>query len=150
MSFLAVMFKVIPYILPFLKEMLIGRKSWRQAFKDNRGKTILAFVVIVSVTFNIMLTAKVGTLAYQYLEMSRAKQELELKYQLLEKTKVPVEGSAKHPMANSAEVVVDVKKEIKVEPLPRLTHVDKVKPRVADEVNAEFERMRQREAAAEH
>lgn len=149
MSFFAVVFKIIPYIVPFIKEMLIGKKTWRQAFKENRGKTILAFVVVVSVVFNITLTAKVGNLAYKYLELSRAKEELELKYKQLEKGAAGIDGSSRHPIVNNTEISAEVEKKPKGAQ-GRTSTVIAPEKVLAEEVQADIERMRKREAAAEH
>jgi hypothetical protein len=140
MSFLALVFKVIPYLVPFLREMLLGKKTWRQAFRENRGKTILAIIVVVSVVFNVLLMTKAGTLAYHYLELSRANDELKQKVNVLERTKPPVEGSNRHPIVNNNEVATEVKKEAKSPAVP------KDDTNLADEVRADFERIRQREA----
>jgi hypothetical protein len=150
MSFLMIVFKVIPYIVPFLKEMILGKKTWRQAFKENRGKTILTFLMVVSVTFNVVLTARVGTLAYRYLELSRAKQELEQKYDVLQKGRVSLEGSARHPIVNNTEISAEVEKKPKAEPTGKASNAGKSSKGLAEEVRADIERIRQREAAAEH
>jgi hypothetical protein len=145
MSFFVVIFKVIPYLMPFIKEMLIGKKSWKQAFKENRGKTILGIVVTASLIANLILVVKVGSMAFNYLELSRAKQELEKKYQVVLAGK-GVESTAKHPLGNNnSEVVTEVKNKP-----PRVAKSDtavKPEPDAAAEIKAEFERMRQREAA---
>jgi hypothetical protein len=146
MSFFMVVFKVIPYLVPFLKEMMLGKKTWRQAFKDNRGKTILMFAVMVSVIFNVVLTARVGTLAYRYLELSRAKEELDAKYHALEKPKLVVEGTPRHPMANSQEISTEVRKEPKLV-LPTKHVVTVVQDtKLAAELQADLDRIRTREA----
>jgi hypothetical protein len=147
-SFIAVLFKVIPYLWPFIKEMLIGKKTWRQAFRENRGKTIVTVSLAVSLVFNIVLVTKVGHLAVNYLELSRAKEELEKKYKALEKVKTGPPSTPKHPVANSTEVVAQVPRERK----PKPTKPVKLNPSVSQqerldaEVRAEAERIRQREA----
>lgn len=153
MSFFAVIFKIIPYLMPFIKEMLIGKKSWKQAFKENRGKTILAVAVTISVAFNVVLMTKVGTLAFKYLELSRAKQELEMKYHVSDHNTDPIASSAKHPVTNNTEQVAEVKKTEPPKPpvlVAKGSTTVKPEPDLAAEVKAEYERIRQREAAAEH
>lgn len=148
MSFFALIFKVIPYLVPFLKEMLLGKKTWRQAFRDNRGKTILAFVVVTSVIFNLLLVTKASTLAYRYLEVVKANEVLKNKVMTLEKVKVVVEGSNKHPIVNNTEVATEVKKE--AHPVPPSKAAVKPDINLTEEVKSDFDRIRQREAAAEH
>lgn len=150
MSFFAVLFKIIPYLMPFIKEMLIGKKTWKQAFRENRGKTILVVSVAVSIAFNLVLMTKQVSLAFNYLELSRAKQELEQKYHELEKNTAPAPSSAKHPQASNTEIAVEVKQDAKLTQVAKGSNVVKPKPKLAEEVQADFERIRQREAAAEH
>lgn len=145
MSFLIMFIKAIPYLMPFIKEMLIGKRTWRQAFRDNRGKASIAIVVIISLIFNLVLMVKVGNLAFGYLELSRAKQELEAKYQVLEKNKCVVEGSNKHPIESSKEVKTEVKQEVKPIPVAKRHHAVKPEAILAAEVNSDLERIRKRE-----
>jgi hypothetical protein len=140
MSFLALIFKAIPYLVPFLREMILGKKTWRQAFRENRGKTILAIIVIISLVFNVLLMTKAGTLAYHYLELTRANDELKQKMTTLEHAKAPVEGSNRHPIVNNTEVATEIKKDTKARP------VVKADSNLAEEVRTDFERIRQREA----
>jgi hypothetical protein len=145
MSFFALIFKVIPYLVPFLREMLLGKKTWRQAFRDNRGKTLLAFIVVVSVVFNLLLVTKASTLAYRYLEVVRANEALKNKVSTLEKAKAPVEGSSRHPIVNNTEVATEIKKEAHSTAPAKAP----VKPdtNLTEEVKSDFDRIRQREAA---
>jgi len=148
MSFFMVVFKVIPYIVPFLKEMIIGKKTWRQAFKENRGKTMLGFVLVISLVFNVVLTAKVGNLAFKYLHLSRAKEELEQRVKTQTNNTDHIEGSTRHPIVNNTEIAAEVQKK----PKPTLAKEGvTVKPAkvLDDEVRADLERMRQREASSE-
>jgi hypothetical protein len=140
MSFFALIFKLIPYLVPFLREMILGKKTWRQAFRENRGKTILTLVVVISVIFNVLLMTKAGTLAYHYLELSRANEELKQKMAVVEKNKALPEGSSRHPIVNSTEVVTEVKRENKAH------STSKADTNLAEEVRSDFERIRQREA----
>ena len=145
MSFLAVLFKVIPYLMPFLKEMLIGKKSWAKAFRENRKKTILAIAVIISVVFNVILMAKLGSLAFSYLELSRAKQELELKFHALEnKSVITVNPVKATPVKEVATEPIKVLEPPVVAPHPPST---KHKVDQTAKIKAEFERMQRLEAA---
>lgn len=135
MSWFMVIFKVFPYLMPFIKEMLIGKKSWKQAFRENRIKTTVVVGLAISLLFNLVLMAKIGSLAMNLLEMSRAKQQLEERVQVLEVNKAGTPSSPRHPVASNTEVQ---------ERVPT-----KVTPRSdsADSIRAEFERMRQRESS---
>lgn len=145
MSFFAILFKVIPYLMPFIREMLIGKKSWKQAFRENRGKTILTVAVAISVVFNLVLMTKVGSMAFNYLELSRAKQELEAKYIAMEKSKIGVVGTPKHPLVANTEVVAEIPKPV---PPKVVTHHSPTAEEIlAAEIKADMERIRQREAA---
>jgi len=146
MSLFAFLFKVIPYLMPFIKEMLIGKKSWGKAFRENRKKTILAIAVIVSVIFNIVLMAKLGSLAYSYLGLSRTNDALEARIHVLENKPVITVGPLK-----AAPVVITAPEPLQVaEPVavvaPRPTHT-KHKVDNTAQIKAEFERMRRLEAA---
>lgn len=118
------LFKVIPYLMPFIKEMLIGKKTWTKAFKENRSKTVMALVIIASILLNLVLMVKVGSLAFSYLELSRVKEQLEHRIVVLEKSRVVPEGSAKIPITNSSETVTPVK----TEPEPPTNYVKSSKP----------------------
>jgi hypothetical protein len=147
MSFFMVVFKVIPYIVPFLKEMILGKKTWRQAFKENRIKTILTFLMAISVAFNVILTARIGTLAFRYLELSRANEELEKKYLLLEKSKTGIESSARHPVVNNTEIVGEMKKDQPpATPAKPASSTQSHDAKLAVDVIADLERIRKREA----
>lgn len=145
-SFIVVVFKIVPYLMPFLKEMLIGKKTWGQALKDNRGKTFLVLAVIASLVFNLVLMVKVGSLAFDYLALSRAKQELEQKYTLLDKSKSGSESSTKHPINSNIEVTTNRENE-KSSATKKNSGEKKKDVDTAADIKATFDRIRAREAA---
>lgn len=137
---LALFLKALPYLMPFIKEMLIGKKTWKQAFKENKLKTVVAVSGCAAIVFNLFLLVKVGTMAFSILELQRAKQELEKRNQVLEAQVTGLPGSVRHPIANNTEVVQGVKDANKAPPHKQSQNNN------VDDIRAEFERMRQRES----
>lgn len=148
-SFFVILFKVIPHLMPFFREMLIGKKTWKQAFRENRVKTILTAAMAISLVFNVVLVTKVSHLAVSYLELSRAKHELEAKYRVLEARAANPPSTPRHPRSDNAEVVTEVPKDHK-SPRTKRRPAATAKDRLANDLKADLDRIRRREAAAEH
>lgn len=142
MSFFMVVLKIFPYLWPFIKEMLIGKKTWKQAYRDHRGKTLMAVFILVLLAYSTAVSIKLGALAVNYLELSRAKQELERKALLCEKAKGP-DSSIKHPIVDNKEVQAEIKK-------PASPHTKAEEHSELDEIKADLERLRQKEAVERH
>jgi hypothetical protein len=139
---LALFLKALPYLMPFIKEMLIGKKTWKQAFKENKFKTIFAISGCAAIVFNLFLMVKIGTLAFSVLELQRAKQELEKRNSQLEAIVGGLPSSKTHPVASNTEVVSGIKGANKSPPQKTTSNPSNN----VDDIRAEFERMRQRES----
>ena len=83
--------KILLFIWPFVKEMVLGDKSLRQAMKDNKRKVAIAFFIIASLALNMVTLTRLWTLSAQYLELEK-RQSVSVK----KKPNVPTPVSRTH------------------------------------------------------
>lgn len=138
--------KLLPYIWPFLREMVLGNKSIFAALRDNKKKVFFITLVIVSFGLNFLTVPRLLTMSMQYVTLDKRYKELEVKYDRLN-------SSAKHPGTNGAEQQAMVKKESPVVPatslepqgIPKKEDKLSTPKKRTDHVAEYFEKIRQRE-----
>lgn len=124
--------KVLPYIWPFMKAIFLGKKSWTEAFRDNKKKVFLLFICLLSFSLNFVMVPRATHLALQYIAMEKRFLELQAKYNALE-------GTRKTTISDGKEVKLPEK-------VSTVQHKDPPKKdTVADDIEAAFDRMRDRE-----
>lgn len=134
--------KIFPWLMPFLKEMILGKKTWGQAFKDNKKKTIFAVLVIISFGLNFILVPKLTVLATQYVALNREFNE----YRLSHPDRAM--STQKHPLdSGGKEVTVEVKTTPPKDQVANATPSHSKTNQATDEIKAEFNRIRDREAS---
>lgn len=109
-------FKLIAFIFPFIKEMVLGEKTVRQALKTNKMKVLILGVIMLSFLMNMMLVPKYVKLAANYVG-------LEKKYKALQN------GPVKPP------VLVPAEKPKEVPPSPAASNENK-EPTVSSDTSA--------------
>ena len=112
MSALTFFFKLLPYIWPFLKDMILGRKTMLEALRDNKKKVLLVVIVIFSLGLNFFMVPRTTRMAIDYLALDK-------KYKELQTQCVATPGTLKHTISQGTEVKL---------PLPELPKMEIPKP----------------------
>lgn len=77
--------KVIGFFLPFIREMVLGGKSLKEAFRTNKMRVLVAALIVISVTVNFFGIPKFIAISADYVVLNRKYKEL-LAKQALPKT----------------------------------------------------------------
>jgi hypothetical protein len=64
-------FKILLFIWPFIKEMVLGKKTMKEAIKDNKRKVAIAFVIVASLGLNMVTLTRLWTLSAQYVDLQK-------------------------------------------------------------------------------
>lgn len=70
------MWKAVVFFWPFVKEMLLGDKTFGQALKTNKFKTLFAVLIMLSFAMNILAVPRLFVITNEYLALSKKYQEL--------------------------------------------------------------------------
>jgi hypothetical protein len=97
MSALTFFFKLLPYIWPFLKDMILGRKTFLEALRDNKKKALLVIVIIFSFGLNFFLVPRTTRMAMDYIALDKKYKEIVMKCNF-------VPGTQKHTISQGTEV----------------------------------------------
>lgn len=143
---LKIFFKIIPYIWPFIREMVFGNKPILKAMRDNKKKVFFAMLILFSFGLNFVAVPRLVTMSMQYIALDKRYKELDAKYKA-------VESSAKHPKANGTEqqVVVKVPETVKtpertVKQMKKLPPVKPTpRPNRVNEIHQDFARLKKSE-----
>ncbi len=144
--------KVLPYVWPFIRAMFLGKKSWREAIRDNKKKVFFMFICLFSFCLNFVLIPRASHIALEYIALEKKYTDLQVKYNGLV-------SSGKHPIVNDKEVKVPMKPPVTptVPTIEPPTDVSSVRPKhqapghpaSADDIRAAFDKMR-RESENDH
>jgi outer membrane biosynthesis protein TonB len=63
--------KVLVFIWPFIKEMVLGDKSVGEAAKDNKMKVLIAFIMIASIGLNMFTINRLWAISQNYLDLRK-------------------------------------------------------------------------------
>lgn len=77
--------KVLGLFLPFIREMVLGGKSLKEAFKTNKMRVLIAALIVASITINFFGIPKFIAISADYVILNRKYNDL-LKKQSLPKT----------------------------------------------------------------
>jgi hypothetical protein len=139
--------KVLPYIWPFIREMVLGRKSILAALRDNKKKVLFISLVLFSFCLNFLTIPRLLSLSAQYVA-------LEKRYKDVQTHPASVGSTVKHPTANGVEQKVHIKEPphvavietVEKKPIPSKK---KKKVIVSDpnvnQIKEQFEKIRSRE-----
>lgn len=138
--------KVLPYMWPFIREMVLGRKSLLAAVRDNKKKVFFITLIIVSFGLNFLTVPRLFSMSVQYVTLDKRYKELEARYNR-------VTSSAKYPNANGLEQQIQIKESVKQKPSeaekkPKLAKEEEKEPSSKADMNQikeQFEKIRQRE-----
>lgn len=154
MSALTFFVKLLPYIWPFLKDMILGRKTFMEALRDNKKKALLIFIVIFSLGLNFFMVPRTTRMAIDYLALDK-------KYKELQTQCLAVPGTPKHTITMGSELKTPLPDPVPLT-IPKIEMVNiknpnkaiKHKPPVAidhpavDEVKNTYDAILKREQAA--
>lgn len=84
-------FKLLPFIWPFVKELILGNKTVAEAFKDNKKKVLLTGVIMASFAINIFAIPKLVSMASAHVILQREHDHLQTQYNELKNTS-PIQG----------------------------------------------------------
>lgn len=62
---------IIKFTIPFIKEMIIGKNSWRYAIRRNKIKIIFFLLVILSFILNWVTIPRIVILSTDYLQLQK-------------------------------------------------------------------------------
>lgn len=110
-------FKLITFLFPFIKEMVLGEKTIREALRTNKMRVFLIGLILLSFFLNIVLVPKLVRISADYVILDRKYKELEEKYTAFQKSSHPVSAPAHEPEKPPP------KKEEKEQPAPDPTPV---------------------------
>lgn len=150
--------KFLVFLWPFVKEMVLGEKTLKQAMSDNKRRVLLMIVILASIGLNLFSISRLVTLSSKYLK-------LQDDYLTLQRAKpVPTTPSVKHtepvmpvtsvpiPTISKEEVSVVAAKPPTKSPRPRKREKAQPLLPVNDErysrIRDDFLKMKQREEGA--
>lgn len=81
--------KAVVFIWPFLKELLLGERTLKEAVRSNKVRLITIGVILLSVALNFFLLPRLVTITRDHLELMKKYKEVTKELEAL-KTKSPV------------------------------------------------------------
>ena len=63
--------KVLRFLWPFIREMVLGEKTLKQAVKTNKGRVFIIGVIFASFVTNFYIIPKVWSISSDYLELKK-------------------------------------------------------------------------------
>lgn len=64
-------FKVLAWLWPFIKEMVLGDKTFKEALDDNKKKVLLIILIFVSLGLNLFLVPRVVVISSNFLALEK-------------------------------------------------------------------------------
>jgi hypothetical protein len=64
-------FKILTFLWPFIKELVLGEKTVRQAIKSNRWKLVLTIVICISFVVNLLAVPRLVVMANDYVKLNK-------------------------------------------------------------------------------
>lgn len=110
----SVTLKVLRFLWPFVREMVLGEKTLPEAVKTNKGRVFIIGLIFASFVTNLYIIPKVWSISSDYIELKKTHDALVAKSQNLAPlaanipppTKVPlVKDTPKDPATNSPPAV---------------------------------------------
>ncbi len=63
--------KVLRFLWPFIREMVLGEKTLKQAVKTNKGRVFIIGVIFASFVTNFYIIPKVWSISSDYIELKK-------------------------------------------------------------------------------
>lgn len=63
--------KVLMFIWPFIKEMVLGEKTMTDAARDNKMKVVMIFILLASIGMNMFTIDRLWNISKEYLALKR-------------------------------------------------------------------------------
>lgn len=146
--------KILVFIWPFIKEMVLGDRSVRDAARDNKMKVLLAFVLAGSIGMNIFSVNRLWTLSQEYLGVKKEFAEYKIKQPVIKSvplTPKPAETTRPDAAPSTVHETVPVRKASKKDKVKRVTPVARSQLPTSDEIDRfkklqeNFEKIKKRE-----
>lgn len=64
-------FKAITFFWPFLKEMILGESSMKDALKSHKGRVLLIGVILLSIVLNVFTIPRLIAISAAHVELQR-------------------------------------------------------------------------------
>lgn len=77
--------QILKFLWPFIKEMIIGKNSFRYALRKNRVKVFFFALVILSFFLNLVLVPRLISISASHVELSRHTTQLQSDLESVEK-----------------------------------------------------------------
>jgi hypothetical protein len=144
-------YKLISLLFPFIKEMVLGEKSLREALKTNKMRVFLVFLIMFSFFCNVFFTPKLIRVSadlvilekkYKELQAEKTvcpeppKPSVEHKRQVVEKPTVPVTPPESTPETTTPTPTNEDHDEDTPPPAPRVHHPTKPTHRIVRAIPA--------------
>lgn len=84
-------FKLLTYIWPFVKELMLGDKTLVEAFKTNKKKVFMTVIIMLSFAINIFIIPKLLTISGQHVILQREHEKLRAQHLEMKDTS-PIKG----------------------------------------------------------
>jgi hypothetical protein len=68
--------KIISFLWPFLKEVILGDRTIREALRHHVGRILLIGLILLSVGLNFLTVPKLLSISYEYIELKRKYEQL--------------------------------------------------------------------------
>lgn len=142
--------KLLPYVWPFVREMVLGKKTIMEAIREHKKKVAFLMLIVFSFGTNFFTVTRLVTMSVDHLALDKKYKELESKYK-------EVLSSPRHTIANGAEVQAPVKQPEVIpdstEPVPKVDrhHKPKVTANTtrrgsyAEQLRMDLDKIKQRE-----
>lgn len=146
---LKIFFKLLPYIWPFVREMVLGKKPLLIALRDNKKKLFFITLILISFGLNFVAIPRLVSMSMQYIALEKRYKELETKFN-------NINSSTKHPKANGAEQQIQIKEPAVISKpatptsaktsKKKVTPQPKVQKKDVQEIHSEFIKLQKAEA----
>lgn len=90
-------FKLITFIFPFIKEMILGEKTIKEALKTNKMRVFLIGLILLSFFLNMFTIPKLVRISADYVILDRKYKELEDKFKGINQSSHPIVKPATVP-----------------------------------------------------
>lgn len=101
--------KVLIFVWPFLKELLLGEATVKEAVQNNKVRVVAIFIIALSLALNFLALPRLVYLAKEHLDLVKAHNQSEKELQALKDKKCPVVVKEPHIEASAVEPAAPVK-----------------------------------------
>lgn len=99
-------FKLITFIFPFIKEMILGEKTIKEALKTNKMRVFLIGLILLSFFLNMFTIPKLVKISADYVILDRKYKELDERFKGVHQSPHPVSKPPVEPEKKKEEPVV--------------------------------------------